>query len=189
MGTISGGLLTNRVSPLTTSVSLLSACMLSRVLALATSLSARILAFERALSVRLPLGEPELVTHLLEDAFDVQSCVPDVEIAHRRQFGHLRPIGPDGPRDDVRAFLGGEPAISTGDGQTGREALHIPFPGTGKRLVEVVQIEDQVPFGGAEDPEIAQMCVPTCLHVEAGSRCRGQVRRHDQGGTPVEGEG
>ena len=52
MGTSSGGSLTKRVSPSTTSVSLSSACMLSRVRALASVLSAWTLALDRDLSAR-----------------------------------------------------------------------------------------------------------------------------------------
>ena len=58
MGTISGGSLTKRVSPSTTSVSFSRACMLSRVLALASSLSARALTLDRVLSAPLRPSRP-----------------------------------------------------------------------------------------------------------------------------------
>jgi hypothetical protein len=42
------------------------------------------------------------------------------------------------------AFLGGVAILPGGQDYAGRQALHIPFPGTCQRLVKVVDIDDLV---------------------------------------------
>ena len=63
------------------------------------------------------------------------------------------------------------------DDEAGRESLHVPFPGAGQRLVEVVDIEHEVTFGGGEDAEVEQVRVAARLDAEPGRRRGGEVVR------------
>ena len=60
--------------------------------------------------------------------------------------------------------------------------------GPGSRLVEVVDVEHQLPLRGGEHPEVRQVGVAADLGVQARAWGRGEVGRHDQRRTPVEGE-
>ena len=90
--------------------------------------------------------------HLLDprdELVDVEARVPEVEIPHPANPAH-RLAGTPAPtaRLTDRALLVVEAPIATGDREARDEALHIPLEGTGQRLVEVVDAEDEA--GGRE---------------------------------------
>ena len=58
------------------------------------------------------------------------------------------------------------------------QALDVPFPGAGQRLVKVRQIEDKVALGCAEAAEVHEVAVAAKLDADAGRRRRGQVESH-----------
>ena len=60
--------------------------------------------------------------------------------------------------------------------------------GPGERLVEVVDVEDQAPVRCREDAEVHQVGVAARLHLDAGARRGGEVRRHDVGAAAEERE-
>ena len=96
-----------------------------------------------------------------------------------RHAGHAR---------SSRRSGAGEAAVTSGDLEAGRQALHVPLPRPGQGLVEVVDVEHQLALGRAEHAEIGQVGVAAALHVMPESRRGGQVRGHDQRRAPVEGE-
>ena len=75
------------------------------------------------------------------------------------------------------------------DRRAGRQPLDIPLPRRGVSLVEVVDRVDQVPFRGGEHAEVRHVRVAAGLHHEVRGRRRGQIRGHDGGRAPEEGEG
>ena len=81
-----------------------------------------------------------------------------------------------------------EAAVSRSDQHADGEALDIPLPRAGERLVEVVDVEDEPPLGRGVEPEVREMRVAAALHLEAGARGGGQVGRHDQRRATVERE-
>ena len=60
--------------------------------------------------------------------------------------------------------------------------------GSGKRLVEVVEAEDELAVGRGEAAEVRQVGIAAELGVEPGARAGGQIRRHQVGGAAVERE-
>ena len=60
------------------------------------------------------------------------------------------------------------------------QALQVPLPRCGKRLVEIVEIEDQVALGRCKSAEVEQVAVAARLHVDAGGRHRGEIVRHQR---------
>ena len=60
--------------------------------------------------------------------------------------------------------------------------------GPGQGLVEVVEVEQQSPLRGGEDPEVGQVRVTAELDGQPGGRGAGQVGGHDLRRTTVERE-
>ena len=118
----------------------------------------------------------------------VQVGVPDVHRPHLRERGHRLPVGPHRrQRRRTRVRLG-EPVVAGRDGEAGRHPLHVVLERPGQRLVEVVHVEQQDPLGRGEHAEVRQVRVAAQLGLQAGHRRVRQVRRHDLGRAPVEGE-
>src|SRR5580700_9394044 len=55
---------------------------------------------------------------------------------------------------------------------TSREPFDIPLPGGPQGFIEVIDVEEQSALGRCKEPEIQEVCVPACLHLDAGHRCR-----------------
>ena len=84
---------------------------------------------------------------LVEDALDVESRVPDVEVRHRRERGHRLAVVANGLADDAAPFLLGERPRTRRDLEAGDETLDVPFERPRVGLVEVVDVELQQAFG------------------------------------------
>jgi hypothetical protein len=69
--------------------------------------------------------------------------------------------------------------MATGDDNAGSEPLQIPFPRSGKSLVEVIDIENDVALRRREPSEIQQVRVAAGLHDYSGPRGMRQIGRHD----------
>jgi hypothetical protein len=133
--------------------------------------------------LRLGLSQsplPHRIGELGEDRIDVDVVVPDLEGRHLRSAAHGLSVGPDRSRDDVAPVRGAEAQIAPADLEARGQALHIPFPRPWKRLVEVVDVEHQLPLGRRKDAEVRQVGVPAQLDGDAcpGGRC--QIGGHDQ---------
>ena len=101
---------------------------------------------------------------------------------------HHQPVLPNAGHDHDAPVGGGEAALATEHLDAGGEALHIPLPRAGKRLVEIVDVEQDLALGGTEEAEVRQMRVAAELNVDAGARGGSQIRGHDQCCTTVERE-
>ena len=88
---------------------------------------------------------------------------------------------PGGPR---REKPRSRPAIS----KLAASRLTSHSHGPGKRLVEVVHVEEQAALGGGEHAEVRQVRVTADLADESRPRGRGEVAGHDQRSAAVEGE-
>ena len=87
------------------------------------------------------------------------------------------------------AALSVRKAARTGRDRDARcQALDIPLEGPGKRLVEVVEIEDEFPVGRVIPTKIAQVCVAAEFDPEVRSGSAGEIAGHDRGGAAQEGE-
>ena len=111
--------------------------------------------------------------------------VPDVERSHGGELAHgvavRRTIA---PATSLRAALRAKPLPRAGHDEARGEALDVPLPGAGQRLVEVVDVEEQAALGGGEDPEVRQVRVTAQLHAEAGDRASHRGRRPSPGRAP-----
>ena len=53
-----------------------------------------------------------------------------------------------------------ETIVSSGYNRAGRQSFEIPFPGSWVGLIEVVDIEHQVPFRRGKDTKVSQVGIP-----------------------------
>ena len=85
------------------------------------------------------------------------------------------------PAMTMIAPVGGrETAFAAQDLDARSEALHVPFPGAGKCLVEVVDVEQDLSLGRAEEAEVRQVGIAAQLDVDARARRRRQVGGHHE---------
>ena len=125
---------------------------------------------------------------LVEELPDLEVLVPGVEGPHPRPNAHRSRYALTRRHHDVPPIGRREPAITSGDLEARGEPLDIPLPRTGKRLVEVVDVEHHLALGGAEQTEVRQVSVAAELHRDPRPRGGRQIGRHDQRGAPVERE-
>ena len=100
-----------------------------------------------------------------ENALHVEVEVPHIQVVHQGKLLHTLTVALHAPHHRLPALLGGVAILSTGHDHAGSQALHIPFPGTGERLVEIVHIEDLPALRGGIDAKIAQMRVTADLRL------------------------
>jgi hypothetical protein len=70
--------------------------------------------------------------------------------------------------------------LPAGNPHTGGEPPEVPFPRAGMRLVEIVQVENQVSFRRGVEPEVAQVGVATNHRLDAGARQTGEILSHER---------
>jgi hypothetical protein len=147
----------------------------------------------------VPLG-PGLVHHFqgvalrlgrqgVEHGTLVDAVVPDLEEAHLGVAPHALAVGPHDRlrgRLDIRLVSAHEPG---GYSRARRQPLQVPLPRTGVNLVEIVDGEDQVAFGGGKDAEVGNVHVAAGAHTHAGHRRGRQIARHHRRRAAQEGEG
>ncbi len=80
-----------------------------------------------------------------------------------------------------------EAARAACDDKTGGQAVDIPLPRGRKRLIQVVNVEDDPPLWSREASEIAQMSITARLYAKARGGCAGQVHRHVERRAAIEG--
>ena len=113
-----------------------------------------------------------------EDVAQLDSVVPDVERPEHGQLRHAHPIRPDRVLHDVAIRPPRDPEIATRQRDARREALDVPLPRCRKRLVEVVDVEEQVPLRSGEDAEVPEMGVAARLYPQCRRGRRGEVVGH-----------
>ena len=132
--------------------------------------------------------DADLLADQLEQHPGFQVVVPGVQAPHPGGLAHPVPVLRDPGHDDGAPVGRGEAAVASHDLEAGREALDVPFPRAGQGLVEIVDVEQHPPLGGAEQTEVRQVGVTAQLHGHARHRGCCQIGRHDQRGAPVERE-
>ena len=85
----------------------------------------------------------ELGLHLLEQSLGVEPRVPDIQIGHLGELTHRGSVATHDAQHHALAFLDRVAVVAPSDRKARREPLHVPFPRTGERLVEVVHVEHQ----------------------------------------------
>ena len=123
------------------------------------------------------------------EALHVDLVVPDVERAHRRVVGHAFAVRAHQVGGHARRVAVGQVQVLRRDHDAGGQALEVPFEGRGQRLVQVVDVEDDVALGRGKGAEVHQVRVAAGLHAQAAARRGGQVGGHQRCRAAIEGEG
>ena len=129
--------------------------------------------FERVRELPVVL-ELQLVEHLCR----VQARVPDIEVTQTREVAHCLAICPNTCEHDVRSLGVVEPAVAAGDLEARRESLDVPLERAVKRLVEVVQVEDEIALRRPEAAEVQQVRVAAELCPQPRRCVTGEVPCH-----------
>ena len=96
---------------------------------------------------------------------------------------------------EQRVLLGGHQVFfakavaAAGQHETDGQSFHISFPRGRKRLVKIIDIENNASFRGGIRAEIQQMAITTDLNLNPTGRRRGQVGRHIQRRSTIKCEG
>ena len=136
----------------------------------------------------LPLRSGHLRQHRTDLVLDVDARVPEIHRPHGGEVPHRLAVRPADFEVDAGAHLRAEAALTARNRKAGGQALDVPFEWAGKRLVEVVEAEDQTPVRSREATEVGQMRVAAELRLQSRAGAVGEVGRHQSGRTPVEGE-
>ena len=130
----------------------------------------------------LGLLEPLLLhlgLELADGLLDIQVRIPHVQERLPGEAAHRRPVRLGRRQDDLAAGLAGEPVVPARHRQARRQPLDIPLERARQGLIEVVDVEDQVPLRRGERAEIGQCASPHSCTRKPRRAC-GQVRRHRQ---------
>ena len=76
----------------------------------------------------------------------------------------------DRVEDGLAAHVVGEAPLAARHLEARREALQVPLERAGERLVEVVQVEDEVALGRGEATEVREVRVTAELRRQVGAR-------------------
>src|SRR4029077_2264253 len=93
---------------------------------------------------------------LLND-LEIDSLVPDVDVALCGQLPHLLAVCPSRRGHHLAALPLLETAIPAGYRKACDEPLHVPFERSGVGLIEVVDVEDHPPVRSSEGAEVGEM--------------------------------
>ena len=109
---------------------------------------------------------------------DIDPGIPDLEETHRGVVRHLGAIAAHGQTRGGVGLAIRKAVVPRSDGEAGRQPLDVPFERRRKRLVEVVDVEDQPPVGGSVHAEIQQVGVTAGLHPDISRRRMREIPGH-----------
>ena len=138
-------------------------------------------AFGQSRRDALPLLGLKEVEHLIGR----DHVVPDRQLVGGRVRGDPGTVGAQrglhrGPRGAV-----GQAVVPGQHDEAGEIALDIPFEGATQGLVEITQIEGQLPFRSSPQTEVQHVRIAAQLDVDPAVRRCGQIGGHDRRGAAV----
>ena len=103
-----------------------------------------------------------------QQAVDVHGVVPDVQLAGAGVPAHPRPVGlPAGGGHRLVGTACLHPVLPAGDHQAGGQTFHVPFERTRKGLVEISQVEGEIPLWRRPEAEVEHVSVAAELRVQS----------------------
>ena len=115
----------------------------------------------------------------LEYPLHVDAVVPHFEGSKFCQISHAFSIRPDRSGDGIRGLSDVHAETVRRDLHADRQAFEVPLPGSGKRLVKIVNVEVEVSFGRGKDTEVPEVRVATSLDPHADVRSGSKIVCHD----------
>jgi hypothetical protein len=129
-----------------------------------------------------------LVPDRREDLFDVDARIPHIEDRHLAELRHALAIRSRAGQRGVSGVGFTEAVVTTGKDEARGQALDVPLPRSGERLIEIVDVEDDPPFRRGKIAEVHQMAVAARLHAQPGCRRGREIRRHVERRPAIESE-
>jgi hypothetical protein len=123
-------------------------------------------------------GTALLVGDVFEQFFRLKAGIPHRQGPHLAELGHVFAIGADASQNRFASVAFTESVAAAGEDEAGGQAFDIPFPRSGERFVQVVDVEDDSPFRRGEATEVPEVGVTAGLHAQARRRRAGQVHGH-----------
>src|SRR5262245_61626074 len=121
---------------------------------------------------------------------EIDLATPNFQRRQLCQAAHAAAIRLDGCRRNRPGPFFRQVGRKSGDHNARRQTLDVDGEiYAGQRLVKIVDIEEDVLFGGVKGTEIHEMAVAARLDQYARTRLLPKVLRHHGGGTAQEGEG
>ena len=122
-------------------------------------------------------------------AFELDPAVPDLQRRQPGEDAHAQAIGLDGRRRGGARALRTKLGVERRDRDARGEALQVHGEVDARqRLVEIVDVEEDVFLRRREGTEVHEVAVAAGLDVDAGKRRMGEVLRHHGRSAAQEGE-
>jgi hypothetical protein len=125
----------------------------------------------------------------LEHGLGVETVVVQLQRIELGGHGHRLAVVAQRRLRGIAGLRFAHAAGSRAHGDAGGKALDIPFERAGKGLVEIVQVEHQVPIGRAIPAEVAEVGVAAEFDAQVRAGAGRQIAGHDHGGAAQEREG
>ena len=109
----------------------------------------------------------------------VDAAIPNLLVRECERIAHRAAIARHGAEHGVAPRAAAHRSLAGRHHDARGEALDVPLPRRGDRLVEVAHVEDEPPLRRREDAEVAEVRVAAGLHVDLGMRQVREVPRHD----------
>ncbi len=135
----------------------------------------------RALCRAHDLASERAIRRRLVQPVDVD---PLIGARQQRLIGeeaHFVPVSGDTRRDRGMALRFRGARVPAGHPDAGDEPAQVPLPRAGMRLVEVVQVDDEVAFRGSVEAEVTQVGIAADDRRDAGRRQMSDVLGHHDG--------
>ena len=113
------------------------------------------------------------------EQIQVQMGIPDFESGHQRIFVHAGAVGFNGGSRSIASGPFPYAGVAHGKHDAGGQAFHVPFPRGGKRLVEIVDVENKLPFGSGKAAKIGHVAIAGGLDVNSRDRSRSEIGGHN----------
>src|SRR5271170_6180584 len=124
----------------------------------------------------------------LQQIVERDSRVPCSEYGLFGEIRHPLAIGSRGCSHSIGGDPLGKTPIPRRQHQAGAQSLHVPLPGTGESLVEIIDIENQSAFWRGIAAKVHEVAVAACLYGDPGHSRMREVMRLDDRRAPEEFE-
>ena len=100
-----------------------------------------------------------------DQVFHVDVRVPDIQDVHLAELCQSLSVGSDACGCCVPGKTVAEAVVSAGENEAGGQALYIPFPGGGERLIQIIDVENDPSLRRGKCAEVEKMTIAASLNA------------------------
>src|SRR4051794_16328436 len=108
----------------------------------------------------------------------VDARIPDLQISHPAILAYPPLIVRRRRLSRRRRVRLIQPELAGGNDEAGGQAFDVPLPRPAQRLVEVVDVEEQIALGTCKNAEVHRLSAAASLNPEPRARRGGQIPSH-----------